>query len=209
MDLAGSERLALIGYDHGLYEEAIFINESLGYLGFVTRNLSLGQDCKHIKYEASILTALLKDTLGGSSKTGIICCISPSNMDIVATTDTLRFSSMAALIKNQTGEIDVVLRLKAGNGGIAWVDSQKSYLPASFKYSACVSNDEPHHEFIGVFGDKKDWQKMVTWYMATHRTDFSFRGKMYNSFPAEKFRGQPRFKLIKGKTYNFEVMIDE
>ena len=36
-DLAGSERLALIGTDPGLYEEAIFINESLTYLGFVVK----------------------------------------------------------------------------------------------------------------------------------------------------------------------------
>lgn len=43
-DLAGSERLALLGYDYGLYEEAIFINESLKYLGHVVRNLSLGID---------------------------------------------------------------------------------------------------------------------------------------------------------------------
>jgi len=78
IDLAGSERLALIGYDLQLYEEAIFINESLRYLGHVIRNLSLDQDIRLIKFEASLLTTLLKDTLGGASKTIMLCNISPS-----------------------------------------------------------------------------------------------------------------------------------
>ena len=34
VDLAGSERVAVINLDHMLYEEALFINESLKYLGF-------------------------------------------------------------------------------------------------------------------------------------------------------------------------------
>lgn len=37
IDLAGSERLALIGFDESLYEEALFINESLRCLERVIR----------------------------------------------------------------------------------------------------------------------------------------------------------------------------
>lgn len=33
IDLAGSERLAHIGFTEELYEEGLFINESLAYLG--------------------------------------------------------------------------------------------------------------------------------------------------------------------------------
>ena len=107
VDLAGSERLALIGFDRGLYLEAIFIDESLQYLGYVVRNLALGCDYRQINYGASILTALLKDTLGGNSKTLLLCCISPSNVDLVATIDTLMFAATAALIKNKTGDINI------------------------------------------------------------------------------------------------------
>lgn len=107
VDLAGSERLALIGFDRELYLEAIFIDESLQYLGYVVRNLALDCDYRQINYRASILTALLKDTLGGNSKTLLLCCISPSNVDLVATTDTLMFAATAALVKNQTGEINI------------------------------------------------------------------------------------------------------
>jgi len=111
VDLAGSERLALIGYDYSLYEEAIFIDESLQYLGYVVRNLSLGEHYTQIRYEASILTALLKDTLGGNAKTGLICCISPSKVDHVATADTLHFAQMAALVRNSSGEFKGLLEL--------------------------------------------------------------------------------------------------
>lgn len=41
IDLAGSERLALIGFDDMLYEEALFINESLRCLEKVITNLTL------------------------------------------------------------------------------------------------------------------------------------------------------------------------
>lgn len=40
IDLAGSERVAVINLDHLLYEEALFINESLKYLGFIVRWLA-------------------------------------------------------------------------------------------------------------------------------------------------------------------------
>lgn len=63
-------------------------------------------DSKDIRYEESILTALLKDTLGGKSKTGLICCISPSKVDHVATADTLRFAAMAALVESKVGALD-------------------------------------------------------------------------------------------------------
>lgn len=45
--------------------------------------------------------------------------------------------------------------------------------------------------------------------MATHRTDYSFRGKLYGTFPLKDIDAQPRFKLVKGQTYKFEVSIDE
>ena len=43
VDLAGSERLAVIDLDHMLYEEALFINESLKFLGFIVRWLASGK----------------------------------------------------------------------------------------------------------------------------------------------------------------------
>jgi hypothetical protein len=48
---------------------------------------------------------LLKDTLGGDSKIVVICNISPSNEDLVATLDTLHFAKMVADIKNDVGEL--------------------------------------------------------------------------------------------------------
>jgi len=57
-----------------------------------------------------VLTTLLKDTLGGNSKTIMLCNISPSNVDRAATIDTLQFASMAGNIRNQVGEIKAVER---------------------------------------------------------------------------------------------------
>lgn len=92
IDLAGSERLALIGFDEFLYEEALFINESLRCLERVIKLLGLGNHEQRIDFEGNLLTHLLLDSLGGSSKSLLMVMISPSVFDLEATMDTLKFA---------------------------------------------------------------------------------------------------------------------
>lgn len=105
VDLAGSERVARIVLTEFLYEEAIFINESLKYLAYVIRRLVDGRAPELINYEYHPLTCLVRDTLGGTSKTLVLVNISPSIYDMEATMDTLRFAEKTGRVKTQSGLI--------------------------------------------------------------------------------------------------------
>lgn len=67
VDLAGSERVAVINLDHMLYEEALFINESLKFLGFIVRWLASGKEHADLNFNLNTMTALVRDSLGGSA----------------------------------------------------------------------------------------------------------------------------------------------
>ena len=80
IDLAGSERQKAARTAGGALAEAAKINRSLSLLGKVIYDLvdvAAGRR-RHIHYRDSKLTFLLKDSLGGNSKTCIITNISPA-----------------------------------------------------------------------------------------------------------------------------------
>jgi hypothetical protein len=99
IDLAGSERTAKIGFDEELYEEGLFINESLQCLGRVITRLASGKGCTEYHFKWNPLTHLLMDSLGGLSQTLMMVNISPSKFDIEATKETLKFAELTGRIK--------------------------------------------------------------------------------------------------------------
>ena len=105
VDLAGSERQTFTKCEGIRLKEAGKINKSLLNLSHVIQNLSLISNSKnnniHIHYRDSKLTFLLKDSLGGNSKTYFIANISPSNNNIMETLSTLNFAQNAKKIKNK------------------------------------------------------------------------------------------------------------
>ena len=105
VDLAGSERQTFTKCEGIRLKEAGKINKSLLNLSHVIQNLSLSSNSKnnniHIHYRDSKLTFLLKDSLGGNSKTYFIANISPSNNNIMETLSTLNFAQNAKKIKNK------------------------------------------------------------------------------------------------------------
>ena len=56
---------------------------------------------RHIHYRDSKLTFLLKDSLGGNSKTCIVANVSPSLVMVGETLSTLKFAARAKQIKNK------------------------------------------------------------------------------------------------------------
>jgi hypothetical protein len=79
------------------------INKSLSALGNVINSLvdvSEGKN-RHVPYRDSKLTFILRDSLGGNSKTVIIANISPSHLNVAETHSTLKFAQRAKLIKNK------------------------------------------------------------------------------------------------------------
>lgn len=65
---------------------------------------ALGDESKrgnHVPYRDSKLTRLLQDSLGGNSKTLMIACVSPSDVDFQETLSTLKYADRAKNIKNK------------------------------------------------------------------------------------------------------------
>ncbi|KAJ8595053.1 kinesin-domain-containing protein [Rhizopogon salebrosus TDB-379] len=110
VDLAGSERANSTGATGQRLKEGANINKSLTTLGKVISSLALasqdgpkkgkkGKAEEFIPYRDSVLTWLLKDSLGGNSKTAMIAAISPA--DYEETLSTLRYADQAKKIKNK------------------------------------------------------------------------------------------------------------
>ncbi|XP_022743037.1 kinesin-like protein KIN-1 [Durio zibethinus] len=101
VDLAGSEKVEKTGAEGRVLEEAKTINKSLSALGNVINALTCGSPAKanHIPYRDSKLTRILQDALGGSSRTALLCCCSPSPSNSSESLSTLRFGARAKHIK--------------------------------------------------------------------------------------------------------------
>ena len=99
VDLAGSERIQNTGATGILLEQAKKINLSLTQLGIVINKLSEGDD--HIPYRNSKLTQLLCESLGGNSKTTLICTTSRADRYTGESVNSLRFAQRVKKIKNK------------------------------------------------------------------------------------------------------------
>ncbi|XP_078264191.1 kinesin-like protein KIF14 [Rhinoraja longicauda] len=103
VDLAGSERCFTSQTSGNRLKEGVSINKSLFTLGKVISALSEYFQAKKkvfIPYRESVLTWLLKDSLGGNSKTAMIATISPSASNVEETLSTLRYAKQARQIIN-------------------------------------------------------------------------------------------------------------
>jgi kinesin family protein 1 len=125
VDLAGSERVKDSGVTGIQLQEASNINTSLTTLGRVISILAKAPENSgggggggggplrksssaastsqqsFVPFRDSILTWLLKDTLGGNSKTVMIATISPSHINYVETLGTLQYAYRAKQIVNR------------------------------------------------------------------------------------------------------------
>ncbi|BFG37012.1 hypothetical protein CerSpe_232870 [Prunus speciosa] len=101
VDLAGSEKVEKTGAEGKVLEEAKTINKSLSVLGNVINALTCGSPGKanHIPFRDSKLTRILQDSLGGNSRTALLCCCSPSPSNALESLSTLRFGMRAKHIK--------------------------------------------------------------------------------------------------------------
>ncbi|KAK1300130.1 Kinesin-like protein FLA10 [Acorus calamus] len=104
VDLAGSERAKRTGSDGLRFKEGVHINRGLLALGNVIS--ALGDEKKrkegmHVPYRDSKLTRLLQDSLGGNSRTVMIACISPADINVEETLNTLKYANRARNIENK------------------------------------------------------------------------------------------------------------
>ena len=89
VDLAGSERIGKTGVVGNLATEAKYINLSLHYLEQVI--VALGERSRtHIPYRNSMMTSVLRDSLGGNCKTTMIATLNTMTANIDESVSTCR-----------------------------------------------------------------------------------------------------------------------
>ena len=125
VDLAGSERVEKSGAKGKRLVEASNINKSLSALGLCIQTLAdvatlaaeaaaaelaggggkggkgASKEVPHIPYRNSVLTYLLKESLGGNAMTAMIATIGPAGMNHPETMSTLRYAECAKRIQNR------------------------------------------------------------------------------------------------------------
>ncbi|KXZ55756.1 FLA8 protein [Gonium pectorale] len=99
VDLAGSENISRSGAKDGRAREAGSINQSLLTLGRVIT--ALVEHSGHVPYRDSKLTRLLRESLGGKTKTCIIATIAPTVHCQEETISTLDYAHRAKNIRNR------------------------------------------------------------------------------------------------------------
>lgn len=104
VDLAGSERVAAAQTTGDRFREGTAINKSLLTLGKIISQLSSCTESQrsrvHVSYRDSILTFLLKESLGGNSKTCMLATVSPASSQVEETISTLRYAAKTSKIIN-------------------------------------------------------------------------------------------------------------
>ncbi|KAJ3134119.1 Kinesin- protein 6 [Physocladia obscura] len=120
VDLAGSERVSRTGITGNLFKEASCINLSLHFLEQVIVALHEKAQGKrtHVPYRNSMMTSILRDSLGGNCMTTMISTVAPEDELIDESISTCRFAQRVALISNKAElneEIDpklIIAKLK-------------------------------------------------------------------------------------------------
>jgi len=104
VDLAGSERVAKTHAEGLLLKEACDINLSLHFLEQVISALHRGDE--HVPYRNSVMTSILRDSLGGNCCTAMVATLTPEPSHLHEALQTCRFAQRVAAIKN-TARVNV------------------------------------------------------------------------------------------------------
>uniref|UniRef100_A0AAY4EQ92 Kinesin-like protein n=1 Tax=Denticeps clupeoides TaxID=299321 RepID=A0AAY4EQ92_9TELE len=103
VDLAGSERADSTGAKGTRLKEGANINKSLTTLGKVISALAENKKKKKVEsfipYRDSVLTWLLRENLGGNSRTAMVAALSPADINYDETLSTLRYADRAKQIR--------------------------------------------------------------------------------------------------------------
>eukprot|EP00898_Chlorokybus_atmophyticus_P000863 jgi/Chlat1/1778/Chrsp134S02115 len=104
VDLAGSERTAKTQVAGTTLKEATYINLSLHYLEQVIIALqerAQGLARSHVPYRNSVLTSVIRDSLGGNCKTVMIATVNQSQDQLDESISTCRFAQRVACVSNE------------------------------------------------------------------------------------------------------------
>eukprot|EP00892_Ulva_mutabilis_P001049 jgi/Ulvmu1/10945/UM007_0124.1 len=103
VDLAGSERVSKSGIGGSTLSEAKYINASLLFLEQVIIALqerAMGIARPHVPYRNSLMTMVLRDSLGGNCKTTMVANLNVADAYVDESISTCRFAQRVAMIAN-------------------------------------------------------------------------------------------------------------
>jgi len=148
VDLAGSENIQRSGAQNGRAAEAGLINKSLLTLGRVIN--ALVEKSKHIPYRESKLTRLLRDSLGGETKTCIVATLSPAESSFEETTSTLNYASRAKSIQNKPQLNQMLSKKTLLKEFIEEITRLKSDLVATRQRNGIYLSQQSYDEMVAV-----------------------------------------------------------
>ncbi|KAJ4965283.1 hypothetical protein NE237_017132 [Protea cynaroides] len=156
VDLAGSERAKRTGSDGLRFKEGVHINKGLLALGNVIS--ALGDEKKrkegvHVPYRDSKLTRLLQDSLGGNSRTVMIACISPADINVEETLNTLKYANRARNIQNKP-----IVNRDPVSGEMQRMRQQLEYLQAEL---LCARGGGASSDEVHVLKERIAWLEAV------------------------------------------------
>lgn len=147
VDLAGSERQKDAQTTGLRLREAGNINKSLSVFGNVIMclvNMSKGK-ARHIPYRDSKLTFLLRDSLGGNSRTCIITNVHPGSNYFGETLSSLQFAQRAKLILNKVSVNE------NSEGNITALQIENQMLKSLLEKQKSVSNTSQGRDYEEIF----------------------------------------------------------
>ncbi|CAL8257953.1 unnamed protein product [Lota lota] len=168
VDLAGSERADATQATGTRLKEGASINKSLVTLGSVISALAdisdKGATKKQtfIPYRDSVLTWLLKDSLGGNSKTIMIATVSPADVNYGETLSTLRYASRAKHIVNsptvnEDASVKVIRELQEEIARLRGLLVQGEREVPLLNFPASVVEERLHQSETKVLELTKEW----------------------------------------------------
>ncbi|KAK6115930.1 hypothetical protein DH2020_008199 [Rehmannia glutinosa] len=179
VDLAGSERAKRTGSDGLRFKEGVHINKGLLALGNVIS--ALGDEKKrkegvHVPYRDSKLTRLLQDSLGGNSRTVMIACVSPADINAEETLNTLKYANRARNIQNKP----VINRDPISNEMLK-MRQQLEYLQAEL----CARGGGVSFDEIQVLKDRISWLEATNEELSRELNEFRNRSGCMEQYEAE------------------------
>ena len=160
VDLAGSERVHKTNASGQLFKEATYINKSLHYLELVIvalHEMRRGQRT-HIPYRNSIMTSVLRDSLGGNCKTTMIATINPEMEHTNESISTCRFAQRVARVQNSAivnEETDPKILIQQLKSKMSALEQEVAYLKKDDESGSGVALTE--REVQAINASAKSW----------------------------------------------------
>ncbi|KAH7970452.1 hypothetical protein HPB49_007469 [Dermacentor silvarum] len=209
VDLAGSERQTKTGSTANVNKKSWkhrvddALNHTIAPKGreHATR---VNTGSKHIPYRDSKLTRLLQDSLGGNTRTLMLACISPADVNYDETLSTLRYASRAKNIQNRPcvneDPKDALLReyrqelerLKQLLSGGSFMATPSDATPAEAA-SSTTPEELPDSNSEVVNQLKNDYEAQMTELRNKYREEQESRAKLM--MDVEKMRSQFKMQM--------------